>query len=259
MFSGGKDSAALVIMLKNVLSQLTVVHCRTGWELKETDDYIGAFNYEYLDGHMVILQSEEYKSMPDLIFKKNYVPTVHQRFCTEELKIKPIQKYLKNFGGEVHLYNGVRAQESLQRRNAVMDTYDDVMKCWVHRPLLHWTDDMVFEFLRANGIMINPLYTRGFKRVGCGPCIMISLKELAVLVKSHPDRIDAIRELEKATGQFYFKSNYIPEAYRTGTSSNGHSRATIDDVIKYLDSKPKYHEITELAETSCMSYYNLCE
>jgi len=259
MFSGGKDSAALCILMKKAFKMCKFIFCNTGWELPETLEYIDRFNRMYLENKLITLKSKEYDGMLDLIHKKNYMPTVHQRFCTEELKVKPIQDYIKTLKGSVHCYNGVRREESLARRQVPEDTYDSVLNCHIHRPLVNWTAERVFLYLKAKKIIINPLYEKGMKRIGCGPCIMISLKELAVLKETHPERIDEIRRLEKDTGQFFFKSNYVPEKFKNQVSSTGNARASIDDVIKYLDSKEKYHEISEVAGTSCMSYYNLCE
>ncbi len=259
MFSGGKDSACLVHVMLSRGYDITVVFCNTGWELPETLKYIKQFNAMYLNGELIELKSKEYDGLEDLIIKKNYMPTVHQRFCTEELKIKPIQNYIVGLEGETHLYNGVRAEESYKRRYMEEHVFDDNFDCWIHRPLLAWTADHVFEFLTKNNIIINPLYKKGMKRVGCGPCIMISLKEFAVLKETHPERIKQMRELEKKTKQQFFKSNFIPERFRNAVSSKGNKRASVDDIIRYLDSKPKYYELSEQAGHSCMSYYNLCE
>lgn len=259
MFSGGKDSTALLIYLTNKKVKFEAVFCNTGWELPETLEYIDYIKKGLLKGELTELQNEKYKGMKDLIKKKDYIPTVHQRFCTDELKIKPAYEYIKKYGSGVVMFNGVRRAESLKRASLEKSVWDDVAGCWLWRPLLEWTDKEVMNYISANGYKINPLYKKGMKRVGCGPCIMISLKELAVLVKTHPERIEEIREIERATGQTYFLSKMIPERFRTHISSQGNLRGSMDDIINYLNSKPKYFEIAEQANESCMSYYNLCE
>jgi phosphoadenosine phosphosulfate reductase len=44
-----------------------------------------------------------------------------------------------------------------------------VDKTYVH-PILDWTDDEVWEYLRGNGLPYNPLYDDGWKRIGCVLC-----------------------------------------------------------------------------------------
>lgn len=259
MFSGGKDSSVLVHWMIEQGYDFETVFCNTGWELPETLKFIRDFAQLYLDGKITELKSSKYDSMRDMIIKKDYIPTVHQRFCTQELKVQPLYDYIKKFKDKVHLYNGVRRAESTSRQNAIADFYDKDAKCWVHRPLIDWSDEDIFEYMNKHEIIINPLYKKGMKRVGCGPCILISLKELAVLKEIHPERIDEIREIEKSTKQTFFFSKMIPERFRMGKSSKGNKRATIDDVCRYLDQKAKYKELSEAAGESCMSYYGLCE
>jgi 3'-phosphoadenosine 5'-phosphosulfate sulfotransferase (PAPS reductase)/FAD synthetase len=259
MFSGGKDSACLVHKMISEGEDIEVVFCDTGWELPETITYIKQFRSLYLKNKLTVLKSKIYKGMIDMIISKKYIPTVYHRFCTEALKIKPLQEYIKNIGEEVHMYNGVRKEESLSRRNIVEYMYDTNMSCWLHRPLAEWTSKQVMNYLVDNKVIINPLYKMGFKRVGCGPCILCSLPELAVLSRVHPERIDEIDKVEKILNQTYFFSKMIPERFRTAESSKGNLRGSIKDVIAYLNSKPKYYELAESAGDSCMSYYNLCE
>lgn len=259
MFSGGKDSACLVTLMLKAYDDVTVVFCNTGWELPETITYIDEFNKKYLDEKLVVLKGKKYDGMYDLILKKNYMPSVHHRFCTEELKVRVINDYVKTLGNNVELFNGVRADESYKRRELKRRVYDDVSGCYINRPLIRWTAFDVFEFLKHNNIIINPLYYKGFKRIGCGPCIMVSLKELSIIKELYPQRIDLIRKLEKETKQSFFIKKFIPERFRTGKTNKGDAVGTIDDIIRYLDSKQKYFEIAEQVGESCMSYYNLCE
>ena len=44
-------------------------------------------------------------------------------------------------------------------------------------PIIEWTDDDVWDFIRAHGISYCELYDCGFKRLGCVMCPMASKKE----------------------------------------------------------------------------------
>jgi len=259
MFSGGKDSSALVHLMLGLDLNFETVFCDTGWELPETIEFIDEFDKLYLQGKLIRLKSEKYESLPDLIKKRGHVPSVHARFCTEELKIKPLKLYLSGLLGDLHLYNGIRAAESNRRALMLQDTWDDGLNAWVHRPLLDWTDQDVFQFLDKKQSIINPLYKMGVKRVGCGPCVMCSLKELAALRKTHPERIEELRVLEHQTGRTFFSEKMVPERFRTGKSKNNKSLSTVDDIMFYIEQKPKYVAITDDVGESCFSYYGLCE
>lgn len=44
-------------------------------------------------------------------------------------------------------------------------------------PIYEWTDSDIWEYIRENNIKYNPLYDRGYKRVGCIGCPMATYKE----------------------------------------------------------------------------------
>ena len=47
----------------------------------------------------------------------------------------------------------------------------------VVNPIYEWTDTDVWEYIRRENIDINPLYERGYKRVGCIGCPLASYSE----------------------------------------------------------------------------------
>ena len=48
------------------------------------------------------------------------------------------------------------------------------------------------------GVPVNPLYTKGFSRVGCAPCRNANKDDMRMWAQHHPERIDAVRDLEAA-------------------------------------------------------------
>lgn len=255
-FSGGKDSTALILWAKENLESFQTIFCDTGWEDKITYDYIEYINHFLLGGKLIVLKSEKYDGFADAAIKKKVIANTNMRYCTTELKIIPTKKYIKQFD-DVHLYNGIRADESPRRAAMDENVYDDYFNCWVHRPLLKWTAKQVFDIQIKNGIEPNPLYKMGMNRVGCMPCIMSNHKEMKNIIKNRPDIIDKIRKLEKDVGNSFFKYNYIPEYACTGRSPKGIKFPWIDDVVKYLQGNPNQTEMFEYP--TCMSFYGLCE
>ena len=263
-FSGGKDSTALVLWAKENLDSFQTIFCDTGWEDKITYDYIEYINKTLLDGKLIVLKSEKYDGFVDLAIKKKMIPYSSARFCTQELKIIPTKKYIEQFE-DVHLYNGVRAQESSRRAKMEETVFDDYFKCWVHRPILKWTHQEVFDIMKKYDIEPNPLYKMGFSRVGCMPCIMSNHQEIKQIIKIKPEVIDKIRNLEKSVSKAqgevqatFFSPNYIPQKYCTGINKKkGTKFPIVDDVVKYLTRFDG--QMSLLEESACMSFYGLCE
>lgn len=64
------------------------------------------------------------------------------------------------------------------------------------RPLLQWTLDDVVAIHTRHGVKPNPLYLRGYKRVGCFPCIFAGKNELTRVADESPAVIDEIERME---------------------------------------------------------------
>ncbi|EGT5656562.1 phosphoadenosine phosphosulfate reductase family protein [Citrobacter braakii] len=139
----------------------------------------------------------------DLCMLKGRFPSTRARFCTFELKHRPIdeqliQPLLAQYD-EVISWQGVRAQESASRARlpALELDADNQPGLHVYRPLLHWTHDQVFALAKRHGIPPNPLYRLGCARVGCMPCIHARKKELGVIFRRFPEQIQRVAEWER--------------------------------------------------------------
>lgn len=122
-----------------------------------------------------------------------------QRWCTSELKIDPIRKWMADSVSDDPVMTlGIRADES-ERRSKLGELSDDTegWGCYVWRPLLRWTVDDVIRTIRSAGLDVNPLYRMGLDRVGCFPCIFASKAELQTMAQVWPERVDQIEALEQ--------------------------------------------------------------
>jgi len=125
-FSGGKDSTALILWAFENLNDFEVIFCDTGWENKVTYDYIHYINKTLLRGGLIVLKSSKYEGFADMSIKRGRVPSSRVRFCTVELKLNPIVEYIQDKISEyeVHLYNGIRADESSARSKMKAKEFD---------------------------------------------------------------------------------------------------------------------------------------
>ncbi|MDE9459322.1 phosphoadenosine phosphosulfate reductase family protein [Xenorhabdus bovienii] len=139
----------------------------------------------------------------DLCMLKGRFPSTKARFCTFELKHKPIAEQvihplLSQFD-EVISWQGVRAQESPERAKLPEWESDvnDVAGLSVYRPIHAWTHEQVFALAKKHGIKPNPLYQQGCSRVGCMPCIHARKSELAEIYTRFPDEIARVARWER--------------------------------------------------------------
>lgn len=215
--SGGKDSTAMCLHLKELGIPFEPVFMDTGWENAETYRYLR----EELPGHIgeirwlrsgvqlppeleVVAQAFEarmghYSAMVRWILKKGMFPSGMRRFCTPELKVRPMAKYID--GLEVDAVNavGVRAEESAARANLTeweARGDDSIIDAEVWRPLIRWSVDDVIAIHQRHGVVPNRGYLGAARRVGCWPCIRSAKAEIRNIADTDAARIDIIRDLE---------------------------------------------------------------
>jgi len=202
--SGGKDSTACILWALENLNKnnLEFVFIDTKWEHELTYKYL-----DYLEERLNIkIHRLETIGMLELCKQKKFMPNRVMRFCTEYLKIKPFNEYLfKNYiekNIDFIVIQGVRRFESKKRENTpvfveIKQIYN--RKSFIVKtlyPIAYWTDKQVFKYLQSKNIEPNPLYKKGFKRVGCFPCVYESKQSLK-LIANEDFYINRLRNLEK--------------------------------------------------------------
>jgi 3'-phosphoadenosine 5'-phosphosulfate sulfotransferase (PAPS reductase)/FAD synthetase len=196
--SGGKDSTALSIYLRDRIPKLEYVFCDTGEELPET--------YEYLDRLEVVLGKKIERLNPDRHFKhyleiyRGVLPDARTRWCTRKLKIEPFEKYV----GKDLIYNyiGIRADE-LHRKGYISTKPNIVSKY----PFIEdgITKQDVMRILEESGIGL-PKYYEWRSRSGCYFCFFQQKIEWVGLSKRHPEKFHQAMHMEKEdpeTGERY--------------------------------------------------------
>ena len=261
-YSSGKDSTACLLWAieQFPLRDILVVFNDTLWEHELTYGYMTQMKDSLLAGlEMRILPS---MGMEKLVEIKHRVPSAKARFCTEELKVKPMIEFLKTIDDEFELYDGKRRDESDARSQLQVREWSDWYDCWVNHPLAFWTVEQVFALSAKHGIPPNPLYLMNAGRVGCFPCVLINHREAKAFLldpQLRPEFVRRIEKLEAITGCSFFPPNYIPKRYQTGLDEkSGKKFCRSADVITYLDMKTM-PELPWEERKTCMSIYNLCE
>lgn len=195
--SGGKDSAAMSLWLTEQGIEHDRVFMDTGWEHPAT--------YEYLRGPLTatlgpITEIQSAKGgMETLIRRRGTFPSKRRRFCTQELKVFPMQKHLRalmDAGTDPVNTVGIRAGESEARSKMTEWEWSQGFDCETWRPLIRWSEQDVIGIHTRHGLAPNPLYLAGASRVGCWPCIYARKSEIRFIAEKDPARIDLIRMLE---------------------------------------------------------------
>lgn len=112
-------------------------------------------------------------------------PLATQRWCCDVLKESPGKKIKQEY--PIHL-TGIRAEESSKRAKRPQIDMNHLIPGTVNiKPIFHWKEVHIWDFIESNGIAYPSLYDEGFDRIGCIVCPMMFHKNQGKL-KQHRDR-----------------------------------------------------------------------
>lgn len=186
--SGGKDSSALAIHMRDRVVGMEYVFCDTGKELPET--------YEYLSRLEVYLGQQIVRLNADRDFDHwlevygGYLPSSRMRWCTRQLKLKPFEQYVGN--DNVISYVGIRADED---RVGYISTKPNIKAVFPFKED-GLTKADVFRILEESGVGI-PEYYKWRTRSGCYFCFFQRKSEWLGLKEHHPHLFESAKLYEK--------------------------------------------------------------
>lgn len=185
--SGGKDSSALAIYMRNRVPEMEYFFCDTGAELPET--------YEYLNRLEAALGKPIERLNADRDFDhwmevyQGTLPSPQMRWCTKNLKIKPLEEWVGD--DKVISYVAIRADEN---RLGYVSTKPNIDAVFPFRE--DGVDkDGVMRILDEAGIGL-PGYYEWRTRSGCYFCFFQRKHEWVGLKERHPDLYDKAVEYE---------------------------------------------------------------
>lgn len=217
--SGGKDSAAAALYLREQGIEHVRVYMDTGWEHPDLYAHLDYLESQLgpivrLAPRMPVLPPEVMPRVEEIealvgrspsgfvrwaVYKGMFASRM-RRYCTQELKVRPFLRWVDEQDDDIINVVGIRAAESAARANLPeRETMPGAEHVEVWRPLIRWAEADVIAIHQRHGLRPCPLYLRGAARVGCWPCIMAGKDELALLSKDD-QRVKAIRALESLVG-----------------------------------------------------------
>lgn len=207
-YSGGKDSDVLVHLFKRAGVRFCVVHNHTTLDMPDTVYYIRRKFYEWeLQGiHCKIYYPTI--NFWSLCLLKKMLPLRKSRFCCAELKERndiPELKYaVRSFGvRKAESVNRSLHRDSIETRDREdykdiqlfhFDNTDDVLQtgaCYTNsyffvNPIAYWSNDYLWDYIGGERLETNPLYRKGFNRVGCICCPLVNSFNRKVELNRYP-------------------------------------------------------------------------
>jgi len=185
-FSGGKDSLAAYLLVEEATGKSpSIFFMDTGLELPETIQFIKTFA-EKRDVKIIGEKAgNQFWESIDIFGP----PARDFRWCCKVLKLGPAATSIAEMiGKETLSFMGQRKLESFQRSIEPRITENPWVPGQISaNPIQNWNalEVWLYTFLKKEDF--NPLYNRGYHRMGCYLCPASPLAELESLRETHPE------------------------------------------------------------------------
>jgi phosphoadenosine phosphosulfate reductase len=165
----GAEDQVLTHMIRTHAPDVGIFTIDTGRLPQETYDVMQAtaekygFHYDVLfpDAEQVARLTSEYG--PNLFY--NSVDL--RRKCCEVRKVIPLREKLKTLKAWIC---GLRREQSITRGDIAIVEWDEANGLVKINPIIDWTGDQVWEYIKKNKIPYNKLHDKGYASIGCAPC-----------------------------------------------------------------------------------------
>ncbi|HAK8509355.1 TPA: phosphoadenosine phosphosulfate reductase family protein [Salmonella enterica] len=194
--SGGKDSAALAVYMRDAYPHLDIDYffTDTGEELPEVYEFLGR-----LEGYLgkPIIRLNPRRDFRFWLKQYNhFLPSPQTRWCTRQLKLLPFEEWIRPWlasGDDVTSYVAIRADEDYREgytsRSSNLHIKLPFREAGIDKP-------GVIDILESSGLGY-PKYYEWRSRSGCTFCFFQQKIEWARLKERHPEAFDAAKALEK--------------------------------------------------------------
>lgn len=191
--SGGKDSSALAIYMRDRVPEMEYFFCDTGAELPETYEYLNRLEGALGKPIERLNSSRDFDHWLEVY--QGTLPSPQMRWCTKNLKIKPLETWVGE--DNVVSYVAIRADEN---RLGYVSTKPNIKAVFPFREDGIERED-VDRILEEAGIGL-PAYYEWRTRSGCYFCFFQRKHEWLGLKERHPDLFEkAIAYEEKVNYQ----------------------------------------------------------
>jgi len=96
-----------------------------------------------------------------------YRSVAQRQQCCHIRKVEPLKRALV---GKKSWITGLRREQSAARQTLELEAWDEANGLLKINPLLDWTTEDVWAYVRTNDVPYNALHDRAYPSIGCAPC-----------------------------------------------------------------------------------------
>jgi phosphoadenosine phosphosulfate reductase len=165
----GAEAVVLTDIICTEVPDLDIITIDTGRLHEETYALLEKLQRRYANRIRVIYPLGA--ALAELVSRQGingFLDSAHARqACCSVRKVVPFREFVSGYGAWV---TGVRREQSRARAQGVPVEWDSQHGLYKVSPLLDWTQEQVWSYIRTRKLPYNVLHDRQFPSIGCAPC-----------------------------------------------------------------------------------------
>jgi len=168
--SFGLEDVVLIDMMVKINPKARIFSLETGRLHQETYDVMDEIRDKY--GIQIEVFFPDTARVEKMVREKGmnlfYHSVENRKLCCGIRKVEPLNRALSQLDGWITGIRKDQTQNRITAKYVEIDTdHGNILKV---NPLLDWSFDQVWEYVRQNKVPYNKLHDRGFPSIGCEPC-----------------------------------------------------------------------------------------
>ncbi|MHA6481119.1 phosphoadenylyl-sulfate reductase [Paenibacillus sp. strain BS8-2] len=164
--SFGAEDVVLVDMLQKISPKTDIFYLDTDFHFKETyetrDRMIEAYpGIPFVEVKPLITPEEQAEQFGGELWKTD------ANKCCDIRKVQPLTSILSKYEAWI---TGIRRDQAPTRANAKKIEYDVKFGLVKFNPIASWTTEDVWNYIRDNNVVYNPLHDQHYPSIGCEYC-----------------------------------------------------------------------------------------
>ena len=190
-FSGGKDSVCLFFVAKRAAEEMgmkleDICHVQYNVTTVDPPELVYFVRDVMKKQYPFIQMKHPEKTMWQLIVEKHQPPLRNSRYCCAILKetsnvrggysltgVRRSESWKRSSRGEIEIRGTVREERILLNDNGTDRRWDEYCmpkRSYICNPIIDWTDEDVWHYIKGQNLPYCELYDKGWKRLGCLGC-----------------------------------------------------------------------------------------
>ena len=165
----GAEDQVITFMLSQTDKSANIITLDTGRVFPETYDLLHRTVNRY--GIAIKSYYPDTTQVEEMVNTKGinlfYESIENRKLCCHIRKIAPLRRALQ---GKDAWITGLRREQSVTRTDLKIVEWDAANGLIKINPLLEWSEEQVWDFIKLKDIPYNKLHDQGFPSIGCQPC-----------------------------------------------------------------------------------------